>query len=187
MDTVKIGKFIRELREEKGLTQSELAEKLNINYKTISRWENGNYLPPIEMMVELSKFFDVSVVEILNGERIKEEKEFRKRADESVTLSIATIFTLKDRMKFYAKKWLKENWIPLTLITVLSIVAALIELFGGNIIASIIFVLIGVGFALNKFDEFKKYMDTKLYDLTQNPVLEFKANEENDQNEKKEN
>ncbi len=49
MDTVKIGKFLSELRREQELTQEQLAEKLGTSNKTISRWENGNYMPPVEM------------------------------------------------------------------------------------------------------------------------------------------
>ena len=66
VDTVKIGKFISELRRERGLTQEQLAEKLGTSNKTISRWENGNYMPPVEMLMELSKFFEVSINELLS-------------------------------------------------------------------------------------------------------------------------
>ncbi len=47
MDTVKIGKFLSQLRRERELTQEQLAEKLGTSNKTISRWENGNYMPPV--------------------------------------------------------------------------------------------------------------------------------------------
>ena len=46
MDTVKMGKFLKELRKEKGLTQEQLGEKIGVTNKTVSRWENGNYFPP---------------------------------------------------------------------------------------------------------------------------------------------
>ena len=61
MDTVKIGKFLSELRREQELTQEQLAEKLGTSNKTISRWENGNYMPPVEMLMELSKFYGGAV------------------------------------------------------------------------------------------------------------------------------
>ena len=61
MDTVKIGKFLSELRREQELTQEQLAEKLGTSNKTISRWENGNYMPPVEILMELSKFYGVSL------------------------------------------------------------------------------------------------------------------------------
>ena len=50
MDTVKMGKFLKELRKEKGLTQEQLGEKIGVTNKTVSRWENGNYIPPAECL-----------------------------------------------------------------------------------------------------------------------------------------
>ena len=64
MDQIKIGKFIAALRKEKGLTQEQLGEKLGVTNKTISRWENGNYMPDVEMLSLLSKEFDVSINEL---------------------------------------------------------------------------------------------------------------------------
>lgn len=60
MDQIKIGKIIAALRKEKGLTQEQLGEKLGVTNKTISRWENGNYTPDVEMLALLSKEFGVS-------------------------------------------------------------------------------------------------------------------------------
>ena len=76
MDMQKIGAFLAELRKEKNLTQDELGEQIGVTNKTVSRWENGNYLPPVEMLQILSKFYNVSINEILNGERIN---TFRKK------------------------------------------------------------------------------------------------------------
>ena len=70
MDVQKIGAFLAELRKERNLTQDELGMQIGVTNKTISRWENGNYLPPVEMLQILSNKFDVSINEILNGERI---------------------------------------------------------------------------------------------------------------------
>lgn len=65
----KIGKFIAQCRNEKNITQEELGEKLGVTNKTISRWENGHYLPDIEMMQLLSKEFSISINELISGER----------------------------------------------------------------------------------------------------------------------
>ena len=66
MNQDEFGKLIKEKRKEKGLTQSELAEKLNISsYKTISKWENGIYLPDISLLLEISEILDVSLYELL--------------------------------------------------------------------------------------------------------------------------
>jgi len=75
MDNEKFGNFVKELRKEKNLTQKELAEKINITDKAVSKWERGLSFPEITMINILSKEVDVSVEELLNGERIKESEK----------------------------------------------------------------------------------------------------------------
>ena len=66
MNQVEIGKLIKVKRKEKNLTQTELAEKVNISsYKTISKWENGIYMPDISLLIQLSEILDFSVYELL--------------------------------------------------------------------------------------------------------------------------
>ena len=69
MDQKKIGCFLKELRKEKNLTQEELAEKMNVSGRSVSRWETGSNMPDISLLVELSEFYDVSIPELINGER----------------------------------------------------------------------------------------------------------------------
>ena len=80
MDQIKIGRFIAQLRKEKGLTQEKLGEILGVTNKTVSRWENGNYLPDIEMLQLLGAEFGVSINELLAGERLDNEA-FRQKAE----------------------------------------------------------------------------------------------------------
>lgn len=72
MDQIKIGNFLKELRKKKALTQEQLAEKFNVSSRTVSRWENGNNMPDISILVELSEFYDVDIREIIDGERKSE-------------------------------------------------------------------------------------------------------------------
>jgi len=75
MNQERIGKFIAKCRKEKNLTQKELAEKINITDKAISKWERGLSFPDITLLNLLAKIFGVSVTELLNGEKgIKDEK-----------------------------------------------------------------------------------------------------------------
>lgn len=69
MNQQKIGCFLKELRKAKNLTQEQLAEKLNISGRTVSRWETGNSMPDISLLVELAEFYNVSIPEIIDGER----------------------------------------------------------------------------------------------------------------------
>lgn len=74
MDNSKFGKFIKELRKEKNMTQKELAEKIYLTDKAISKWERGLSFPDITLLNSLSEVLGVTVTELLKGERGKEEK-----------------------------------------------------------------------------------------------------------------
>ena len=109
MDQIKAGKFIATLRKEKELTQEQLGEKLGVTNKTISRWENGNYMPDIEMLSLLSKEFDVSINELISGERLLLD-DFKKAADNNLVTALNnSAFTLKEKIAFFKKKWLREH------------------------------------------------------------------------------
>ena len=109
MDQIKIGKFIAALRKDKGLTQEQLGEKLGVTNKTISRWENGNYMPDVEMLSLLSKEFGVSINELISGERLWAE-DFKKAADDNLAAALDnSAFTLKEKTAFFKNKWLREH------------------------------------------------------------------------------
>ena len=80
IDQMKIGAFLRDLRKEKGLTQEELAEKFGVSSRSVSRWENGNTMPELGILVELAEFYEVDIKEVIDGERKSEtmEKETRE-------------------------------------------------------------------------------------------------------------
>ena len=81
MDTLKIGKFIALKRKEKNMTQEELARILGVTNKTVSRWENGNYMPDLSLLKPLSEALGVSLNELLSGE---EDVDVQK-ADENIS------------------------------------------------------------------------------------------------------
>ena len=86
MDQIKIGGFLKDLRKEKGITQEQLAEKLGVSGRTISRWETGNNMPDISLLVEIAEYFDVSIPEIIKGERKSEDmKEETKEVAETMS------------------------------------------------------------------------------------------------------
>ena len=74
MDLDKIGKFIALNRKNKGLTQEQLAEKLGVTNKTISRWETGKYMPDLSLLKPLSEELGITLNELLSGEKIEEQK-----------------------------------------------------------------------------------------------------------------
>ena len=80
MDMVKMGSFLAELRKEQKLTQAELGEKLGVTNKTVSRWETGIYMPPVEILEELSRLYGLTINEILSGRKLTTE-EYKEMAD----------------------------------------------------------------------------------------------------------
>ncbi len=83
MDLQKIGSFLKELRKEKGFTQEQLAESLNVSRRTVSRWETGSNMPDLDLLMEISDLYEVDLREMLNGERKSEEK-MNKEMEETV-------------------------------------------------------------------------------------------------------
>lgn len=84
--TKDIGKFIQEVRKEKGLTQKELADQICVSDKTISKWENGNSAPDVSMLISLCDALDVTANELLTGERISPENYSMKAEETIMTL-----------------------------------------------------------------------------------------------------
>ncbi|MDD6004351.1 MAG: helix-turn-helix domain-containing protein [Firmicutes bacterium] len=99
MDQIKTGNFLKELRKAKNITQEELANHLNVSRKSVSRWETGTNMPDLDILIELSKFYDVNIDEILNGQK-RENNEVN--IDETVSnvaaISDNTLNTIKRRM-----------------------------------------------------------------------------------------
>ena len=83
MDQIKIGKFISTKRKEKNITQSELAEMLNITDRAISKWENGICLPDANNIIELCKILDITVNDLFSGE-VVDMKDNEKRLEENL-------------------------------------------------------------------------------------------------------
>lgn len=86
MDQQKIGKFLKELRNQNGLTQEEFAEIVYVSSRTISRWENGKNMPDLDVLIGIADYYDVDLLEILNGER-KSEK-MNEEMEETVLKSV---------------------------------------------------------------------------------------------------
>ena len=83
MDQTKTGRFIAEMRKEKNMTQRELADLLRISDKTVSKWETGKGLPEVSLMIPLCDTLDISVNELLCGERIS-DSEYTAHAEENI-------------------------------------------------------------------------------------------------------
>lgn len=83
MDQIKTGKFIAQMRKEQGLTQIQLADKLFISNKTVSKWETGKGMPEVSLMLPLCETLGINVNELLTGEKIP-TKNYRQKAEENM-------------------------------------------------------------------------------------------------------
>jgi len=100
MDQIKIGVFLKELRKAKGLTQEQLAEVLNVSNRTVSRWETGSNMPDISTLVDIAVFYNVSIPEIIEGERKSEnmDKETQETAIAMAKYSQNSVKTEKQKV-----------------------------------------------------------------------------------------
>ena len=115
MNQEKIGKFIQELRREKDLTQSELASKLNVTDRAISKWENGRGLPDLSLIKPLCEELDISINELLSGEKLS-KKEYNEKLEENIE---NTIIYSDTKIKSFKGK---IKIILIVLITIISII-----------------------------------------------------------------
>ena len=96
MDLKAIGKFIKKLREEKGLSQNQLSEIVHVTRQAVSTWEVGRSLPDSSILLELSKLFDVSINELLQGQRNTNNSEKSQKL-ENITLSLVDNYNAKSK------------------------------------------------------------------------------------------
>ena len=116
MNQIKIGEFIKALRKAKGLSQQQLADDLYVTQKTISRWENGDGTPDISILSDVAKYFEITVDELLDGERkIVEQSESTNRRKE------------KDRTNFLNRKIVQSST---TLLSISLAIGGLFTLIG---------------------------------------------------------
>lgn len=88
MDLEKIGKFISKCRKNKNITQQELAEKLSVSDRTIGNWENGRNMPDLSLFKPLCEILDISINELLSGEKINNKKYQDKLTENIINLTI---------------------------------------------------------------------------------------------------
>ena len=113
MDQVKIGKFIAERRKSVNLTQAQLAEKLNITDRAVSKWETGRAMPDTALMLDLCGVLKITVNDLLNGEEISMENNEKK--NEQLLLEMAQELEKKN----------KTIWTTMWVIMIVSIIALL--------------------------------------------------------------
>ena len=165
MDMTKMGTFLQTLRKEQGLTQEQLGEKLHISSKTISRWETGTYMVPVDMLLALSELYGVSMNELVAGERLTPE-ELPAKAEENLAAVMKenAAFQLEERKDYWQRKWLADHRWTIALLVGVFAAASLLYLSIDQIKPVILIALISLGltvFLRNRRDD---YVEHHLYD-----------------------
>lgn len=119
MDMQKVGRFLKELRKENNMTQEQLGERIDVTNKTISRWETGNYMPPVENLKLLSDIYQVSINEILTGERLAQDN-YMEAAEENITTAL-------EKMEEKNKRF-ENHMLVIMIITIILAVAIIVLL-----------------------------------------------------------
>ena len=162
MSQEKIGKFIAKLRKEQKLTQEQLAEKLGVTDKSVSRWENGKCLPDVSLYKDLCNILGITLNEFFSGEKIKEEK-FKEQADNNLFSALEnSSFTLKEKIKYYGDKWDKEHFFELT-IAMIVIVGFIIYGFIKDNGIQFIFMILGFTYGIWENNRKKAYIERNAY------------------------
>lgn len=165
MDMSKMGVFLQELRKEQGLTQEQLGEKLHISGKTISRWETGTYMPPLEMLLALSELYGVSMNELVAGERLTPE-ELPVKAEENLTAVMKDndTFQLEERRDYWREKWLTDHRWTIALLVGVFTAASLLFLSLDMVKTVAFMALISMGLAVFLRNRRDGYVEHHLYD-----------------------
>ncbi len=122
MDQQKTGSFLKRLRKQNGMTQEQLAERLGVTARTVSRWETGSNLPDLSLLIEIADLYRVDIREIIDGERKDDtmdqetkdtlkkaaeytdaEKERLKKEEERLTKELARVNGMLGNEKFISK------------------------------------------------------------------------------------
>lgn len=124
MNKEAMGNFIADVRKEKGLTQKELAEQLHVTDKAVSKWERGLSFPDISMLEPLSEIMDVTILELLEGQRIVEEDLISKEEVNNIVNQSISISDIEIRQKHKKSK----TWIIIVSIVVLLLVSIVLNI-----------------------------------------------------------
>ena len=160
MDQIKIGRFIAECRKKNNLTQMQLAEKLNITDRAISKWENGKGMPDSSIMLDLCNELKISVNELLSGEMI-EMNNYNEKAEK-------TLLEMAQKEEIQNKRLITSMWTILIISTIFYVgilLLAINTLEEGFVLGAIIcvstIVFLIAGFIALKFEVDAGYYECK--------------------------
>ncbi len=143
MDQIKIGAFLKELRKEHELSQEQLAQRFNVSSRSVSRWENGNTMPDISIMIELADYYDIDIRDLLRGERKSEKMEENLKE----TLVMVADYTEADKEKLLNKVYGcgLAMWIIAIVLMLLYFLSAWFDYMGCNLVLTPVLLILAEG------------------------------------------
>ena len=157
MDQIKTGKFIAGLSREKGITQEELGSRLGVTNKTVSRWENGNYMPDVETLRLLSKEFGVSMEELLDGERAGAQSAPKEPRPDR--------FTREERVAFWKRNWKRENRSTVVFFDAVLGTALILSIVFGKYVLTSVFALLVSAAQVIFYNKMMAYVERNAYKM----------------------
>ena len=165
MDMKQTGAFLAQLRREQGLTQEQLGEQLGVTNKTVSRWETGNYMPPVDILQRLSGLYGVSINELLSGRRL-EESEYRSRAEENIKSALEqSAFTVNERLAFFKRKWKKDHLWGTVIFCILMVGLYILGWNSRDQRPNVLVPVLATAFCVIRYNMMMAYAEGKVFDM----------------------
>lgn len=171
MNQEKIGKLIAKIRKEKNMTQKELADKLNVTDRAIGNWENGRRLPDYSIIKDLCNELGITINEFFAGEKIA-EANFKEVADSNLLSALEnSVFTLKDKIDFFKRKWQKEHFFELTILMIVIVFFIIYGFIKDNGL-QYLFMIIGFISGIMENNKMMTYIEKNAYGKNSNVSIE---------------
>lgn len=162
MDQEKIGRLIAECRKAKKMTQNDLANKLGVTDKSVSKWENGRCFPDVSLYKELCNILGITLNEFFAGEKI-DDKDYKEKADENLLLALEnSSFTLKERIDFFTEKWKKEHRFELIISMIVIILVMFFGFYKDNGL-QFIAIIVSPIWSIHQYNTMKAYVENHAY------------------------
>lgn len=174
IDNEKFGRFLAEVRKEKNMTQKDLAEKLFVSDKTVSKWERGNSMPSVTLLIPLADVLGISVTELLQGERLKANQPLQSDEVENLVVNSLDL-SLQNTLRQRKKNWIFAFLISIGLVVVEAILLTVskisIEQMGDSLALSFLMLLFAAWLCLFAKDLLPAYYDTNKVDFVSQGIF----------------
>ena len=159
----KFGQFLAEVRKEKQMTQKDLADKLFVSDKTVSKWERGNSMPNVTLLIPIADILGITVTELLQGEKLKENKTLNSDVVETLVVNSLDL-SLRDTIHQRKKNWIFAFLISIGVVVIEAILLTVsgisIEQMGDSLYISLLMLLFASWLCIFAKELLPTYYDT---------------------------